>query len=353
MDADKLLDEWTDVTSRARRPGRAPKDGRVPLAGPVFRLVGVATMALVIVAAIAVVAPRQSGPSVGGVAAISPSPAASGFDCPVTAPNGLGSDGRPATVPSHGVDGLSVELDPGLTMIDYRFSVENGATGVIFNFHRAPHAQGDFLVTARRLDGPGALVRATILDRTVGVDTNVAVLPFPVDGCWEITATSGPAVLTFVVQGPNARFFPERSPWPDTFCAVTVPNQAHTTGWPASELDHGVDGLYTVLFPDGILRIPPDGVEPDGSLGMKMVFFRDPTAAGRFTVTGRRLDGIALPLRADIPDGYGESGVQATGLHFPTEGCWEITVTSGPATLTFVTQVALAAGDRLMPSQTP
>jgi len=54
MDADKLLDEWTDVTSRARRPGRAPKDGRVPLAGPVFRLVGVATMALVIVAAIAV-----------------------------------------------------------------------------------------------------------------------------------------------------------------------------------------------------------------------------------------------------------------------------------------------------------
>lgn len=223
MNADKLLDDWTDVTRRARQPGHAPMDQGVRLAGPVARVACGLAMVAVLVAAIAWVLPRQgAGPQVGGVAGLSPSPITSigAFDCP-----------------------------------------------------------------------------------------------------------------------------------------VTVPNQAHTTGWPASELDHGVDGLYTVLFPDGILRIPPEGVEPGGTLGMKLVFFRDPIAAGPFTLTGRRLDGVTLPMSADIPDGYGGSGVQATGLHFPAEGCWEITATSGPAMLTFVTHVARLGGERLPltadPSPTP
>ena len=143
-------------------------------------------------------------------------------------------------------------------------------------------------------------------------------------------------------DGPQLGGVAGQSPSPSPSavdCPVTIPNQAHTIGWPASDLDHGVDGLYTVLWPDGIMRIPPEGVEPGGSLGMKLVFFRDPIAAGPFTLSGRRVDGVTLPMSADVPDGYGESGVQATGLHFPTEGCWEITASSGPATLSFVTQV--------------
>ena len=41
----------------------------------------------------------------------------------------------------------------------------------------------------------------------------------------------------------------------------------------------------------------------------------------------------------DAPDGYGLTGFQASGITFPTEGCWEISGTVGSATLTFVTYV--------------
>jgi hypothetical protein len=40
---------------------------------------------------------------------------------------------------------------------------------------------------------------------------------------------------------------------------------------------------------------------------------------------GRRLDAEAAPLRARIPEGYGEIGFQSTYVIFPTPGCWEVT----------------------------
>jgi hypothetical protein len=44
-------------------------------------------------------------------------------------------------------------------------------------------------------------------------------------------------------------------------------------------------------------------------------------------------------LRADVPDGYGTTGFQVSGLIFPTGGCWEVTGRLGDASLTFVTFV--------------
>jgi hypothetical protein len=44
-------------------------------------------------------------------------------------------------------------------------------------------------------------------------------------------------------------------------------------------------------------------------------------------------------VRADVPDGYGDLGFQATGIHFPVEGCWKVTGTVGTTHLTFVTYV--------------
>ncbi len=52
---------------------------------------------------------------------------------------------------------------------------------------------------------------------------------------------------------------------------------------------------------------------------------------GRLTIEGRRL--------SIIPDGYGEIGFQASGLVFPTPGCWEVTGRIGDKSLTFVTLV--------------
>ena len=62
--------------------------------------------------------------------------------------------------------------------------------------------------------------------------------------------------------------------------------------------------------------------------------------SGDLRISGRRLDAAAPPLRDDVPDGYGSTGFQASGVHFPTEGCWEVTGDLGTATtLSFVTFV--------------
>ena len=60
---------------------------------------------------------------------------------------------------------------------------------------------------------------------------------------------------------------------------------------------------------------------------------------GKLTIQGKRLDAPAPPLRAHIPDGYGDTGFQATGIIFPSEGCWEVTGKVGDSSLTFVTRV--------------
>ena len=50
-------------------------------------------------------------------------------------------------------------------------------------------------------------------------------------------------------------------------------------------------------------------------------------------------------LRARIPDGYGDTGFQATALIFPTEGCGEVTGEVGETSLTLVTRV-VKVGER-------
>ncbi|HET7091417.1 MAG TPA: hypothetical protein VFL17_22525 [Anaerolineae bacterium] len=61
---------------------------------------------------------------------------------------------------------------------------------------------------------------------------------------------------------------------------------------------------------------------------------------GELTVTGRRLDAPAPPAQGLYDSsGYGDIGFQAGAIHFPSEGCWEITGRVGDASLTFVTLV--------------
>jgi hypothetical protein len=129
-------------------------------------------------------------------------------------------------------------------------------------------------------------------------------------------------------------------------CPVTAPNgvvagddntdRQHSYGNPRLSL--GPFGLW----PDGTVAFRPGGagfINPDGSLSMKFGWQRG--VPGRLTINGRRLDAPAPPLRANIPDGYGDRGFQATSLTFPTTGCWEVTGRVGDATLTFVTRVVL------------
>ena len=101
---------------------------------------------------------------------------------------------------------------------------------------------------------------------------------------------------------------------------------------------HGNGQLWVGgLGDNGVIVAGPDFVNRDGSIGMKFGWYR--VAPGQLTITGRRLDAPAPPARGSAPSGYGTAGFQASGVTFPTEGCWEITGAVDSATLTFVTFV--------------
>ena len=81
------------------------------------------------------------------------------------------------------------------------------------------------------------------------------------------------------------------------------------------------------LWPDGIISADSRFLDLDGRVGMKFGWWH--TVAGKLQITGRRLDAPAPPAIGDVPDGYGITGFQASGVTFPTEGCWEITGSVG------------------------
>jgi hypothetical protein len=126
-------------------------------------------------------------------------------------------------------------------------------------------------------------------------------------------------------------------------CPVTLPHSGGPPGispdaffgWGAS---YGNGTLWVGgLWPRGVIEAGPDFVAKDGSVGMKFGWWR--AARGKLTITGRRLDASAPPARGFVPDGYGATGFQASGVDFPTEGCWEITGALPSSSLKFVTFV--------------
>ncbi len=71
--------------------------------------------------------------------------------------------------------------------------------------------------------------------------------------------------------------------------------------------------------------------------GVKVGWFRPAGAA--LEITGQRLDARAPPLEAHIPCCY-PTRFQATGLYFPTAGCWEVAAQAAGSKLLFVVRVA-------------
>lgn len=67
--------------------------------------------------------------------------------------------------------------------------------------------------------------------------------------------------------------------------------------------------------------------------GIKVGWFRPEGA--ELVITGRRLDAEAPPLESHVPCCY-PTQFQATGLYFPTEGCWEVNAKAADKELTFV-----------------
>ena len=134
-------------------------------------------------------------------------------------------------------------------------------------------------------------------------------------------------------------------------CPLTTPNGSTPPNARPSPSHHGNGTLWVDLWSENKILIEPKQVEVDGSIGVKFGWYRQ--ARGQLTIEGRRLDTPAPPLQADILEGYGESGFQASGILFPSEGCWEITGRVGDATLTFVTLVIKIPLEILWPAWSP
>lgn len=73
-----------------------------------------------------------------------------------------------------------------------------------------------------------------------------------------------------------------------------------------------------------------------GPNGNKTGWFRP--AGETLTITGHRLDADAPPMEAHVPCCY-PTQFQATGLIFPTEGCWQVDATAAAESLSFVVWV--------------
>jgi hypothetical protein len=120
-------------------------------------------------------------------------------------------------------------------------------------------------------------------------------------------------------------------------CPLTRPNRSVPPGSTAGSEFHGNGEIWVGLWTANV--VVWDRHE-DGSIHAKFGWWRG--VPGQLRIEGRRLDAPAPPLQAHIPSGYGDQGFQATGLIFPTEGCWEVTGRVGHASLTFVTLVLAA-----------
>ncbi len=130
----------------------------------------------------------------------------------------------------------------------------------------------------------------------------------------------------------------------DPPCPVTEPNEP----LPPRGENLGVDGWFgnralstnVWMWGEDGVRLPEtdEHVRADGAIAeLKWAWYR--YVSGSLGIEGRRLDGPAAPLVAEIPDGYGASGFQVSGLTFPSEGCWEVTGSVGTERLTFVVLV--------------
>ena len=121
-------------------------------------------------------------------------------------------------------------------------------------------------------------------------------------------------------------------------CSVTKPGPAPGSSGPQPfglANAFGNDALWvTAIAPTGVVLVDHRFINADGSISWKFGWFR--LAPGTLSISGRRLDAAAPSLQSDVPSGYGSAGFQASGVVFPTEGCWEITGSLGTARLIFV-----------------
>jgi hypothetical protein len=148
------------------------------------------------------------------------------------------------------------------------------------------------------------------------------------------------AVAVLALAGGAAQSEATVSPGAGAQCPVTIPNGDHPPEWVGSDRIHGNGKLWTFLEPDGIERWDPADKGADGTYFNKYGWLTH--VEGRLTVTGRRLDGPAPPLRIQVngPGWWSHLAAQPYSFFaatwWTTMGCWEITGKVGNTSLTVI-----------------
>ncbi|MBO0822720.1 MAG: hypothetical protein J2P27_02545 [Actinobacteria bacterium] len=149
---------------------------------------------------------------------------------------------------------------------------------------------------------------------------------------------------------PITRADVARCPKTVTSHPAALPGQSPADSVPPGATIYGNGKLFVTLNANGVIVAPARFVNRDGSIEWKFPWWR--YVSGQLTITGHRVDAPAPPLTSDVPVGYGDIGFQASGVAFPSEGCWQVTATVDHHTsLTFVTFVVQAAHSGLISSR--
>lgn len=128
-------------------------------------------------------------------------------------------------------------------------------------------------------------------------------------------------------------------------CRVTVVSAATRPPRPVpASFNYGNTKIAVALIPtDGKLvagRLPSGGsratINADGSIYAKYGWWR--AGSAKPVISGSLMTDPRRHLRASVPGSYG-SGFQATGLTFPTTGCWRVTGRFSEAMLHFTVLV--------------
>jgi hypothetical protein len=117
-------------------------------------------------------------------------------------------------------------------------------------------------------------------------------------------------------------------------CPITHPNGSVPPGPMFGAEPHGNGSIWVGLWHSNVVVW---NSQADGSVTTKFGWWRG--VPGTLRIDGHRLDARAPPLTARVPEGYGGSGFQSSGITFPSAGCWQVTGRVGNASLTFVTLV--------------
>jgi hypothetical protein len=122
--------------------------------------------------------------------------------------------------------------------------------------------------------------------------------------------------------------------------------------YPEEHSMYGQNGLWFRIPDNGILAPPDEArINEDGTIEwIKFGIYRDDEARGNVEMTGALRDDPDVKMAAHLPDGYGTVGFQVGGATFPQPGCWEITITSGAAVLTFTIMVLREPFDLATPA---